>query len=223
MTQAIDVVNDIAQELTDPSFRIWSKANLTEYLDSAQLLISEFRPDATAGIVNLTLVPGTKQTLPSTARRLLDIVRNMGSDGATPGKPIWAIDEPTLNTFRPKWHSETGKTVVKNFVYDEKTPDTFYVYPPVHATTAVIVEGKVQQNPDLITDVDSDAISLNDSFLTAIKQWMLYRAYSKETDSMESRQLAKDHYQSFADVLGVKLKVLKEYTPSAEIKRDIIK
>jgi hypothetical protein len=217
--QAIAIVNDIAQELTDPNFRIWSKENLTDYLNSAQLLISELRPDATSAIENLTLDPGTKQTLQASHRRLLDLVRNMGSDGVTPGKPIWAITEEILNTYRPKWHSESGKTVVRNFVYDERTPSVFYVYPPVHPTIAVIVEGKIQKNPEIITDVDSEAIELNDAYVTAIKQWMLYRAYSKETDSMESRSLASEHYRAFAELMGVKVKVLREYTPSAEIKK----
>lgn len=217
--QAIDIVEDIAQELTDPSYRIWSKVNLTEYLNSALLMISEFRPDASSGIVNLTLIAGTKQSLPATARRLLDIVRNMGSDGLTPGKPIWSIDEPTLNTYRPKWHSETGKTVVRNFTYDERTPDTFYVYPPVHATITVIVEAKVAQNPTPVADVDNDVVSLNDVWESAIRMWMLYRAYSKETDSMESRSLADKHFMSFAQLLGIKMQVLKSYTPSAEIKK----
>lgn len=217
--QALTIVEDIAQDLTDPSYRIWSKENLTEYLNSAVLLISEFRPDTTSDIINLTLVPGTKQLLPEEARRLLDIVRNMGSDGSTPGKPIWSIDEPTLNTFRPKWHSEAGKTVVKNFVYDERTPSVFYTYPPVHATTTVIVEAKVQKNPDKVVDVDNDPIPLNDAYVTAIKQWMLYRAYSKETDSMDSRTLAKEHYQAFADIMGIKVQVLRDYTPSYSIER----
>jgi len=207
--QAIDVVNDIAQELTDPLFRIWSKENLTDYLNEAQMLITELRPDASSGIVNLTLEPGTKQTLATNYRRLLDIVRNMGADGATPGKPIWAIDEPTLNTFRPKWHSETGKVVVRNFVYDEKTPATFYVYPPIHATTVVVVEAKVAQIPTVFTDVDNDAI----------RHWMLHMAYSKETDSMESRDLAKFHYTAFANLMGVKLQTMKAYSPSAEVKK----
>lgn len=219
MTQAIDIVNDIAQELTDPLFRIWSKGNLTDYLNSAQLLITEIRPDASSDIVNLTLIPGTKQVLADTNRRLLDIVRNMGADGDTPGKPIWAIDEPTLNTYRPKWHSETGKTVIRNFVYDEKVPKSFYVYPPVHATTAVIVEAKVAKNPKIVTDVDVDAIALDPVYEIMIRHWMLHMAYSKETDSMESRSLAQFHFKAFAGLLGVDTKTIRDYTPSAEVKR----
>jgi len=220
MTQAITIVDDIAQELTDPLFRIWSKGNLTDYLNSAQMLISELRPDASSDIINLTLIPGTKQALLPAHRRLLDIVRNMGADGNTPGKPIWAIDEPTLNTYRPKWHSETGKTVVRNFVYDEKTPKAFYVYPPVHATIAVLVEAKIAQSPEIVTDVDNDAIALDPVFEIMIRHWMLHMAYSKETDSMESRSLAQFHFKAFSGLLGVDTKTIKAYTPSAEIKRD---
>lgn len=217
--QAIDIVEGVASDLTDPSYRIWSKATLTDYLNSALLVISEFRPDATSGIIDITLTPGTtKHSLPATARRLIDIVRNMGADGATPGKPIWAIDEATLNTYRPKWHSETGKTVIRNFIYDERVPTTFYSYPPAHATTPVHVEAKVQQNPTLVTDVDNDTVSMNDVWETAIRFWMMYRAYSKETDSFESRSLADKYLNDFAQLIGVKTSVVAKYTPSAEIR-----
>lgn len=218
--QAIDIVEGVASDLTDPNYRVWSKANLTEYLNSALLVISEFRPDVSSDIVDITLTPGsTKHSLPAGSRRLIDIVRNMGSDGATPGKPIWAIDEATLNTYRPKWHSETGKTVIRNFIYDEKVPFTFYSYPPAHATTPVHVEAKVQKNPTLVTNVDTDAVSLDDVWETGIRFWMLYRAYSKETDSMESRSLADKYFVAFAQLIGVKDRVLRAFTPSTEIKK----
>lgn len=218
--QAIDIVEGVASDLTDPNYRVWTKANLTEYLNSALLAISEFRPDVSSDIVDITLTPGsTKHALPSGHRRLIDIVRNMGVDGATPGKPIWAIDEATLNTYRPKWHSETGKTVIRNFVYDEKTPYFFYSYPPAHATTPVHVEAKVQKNPTLVTDVDNDTVSLDDVWETAIRFWMRYLAYSKETDSMESRSLAAKYLNDFGMLIGVKTNVLRAFTPSAEIKK----
>jgi hypothetical protein len=219
--QAIDLVTGVAEELDDVSYVTWSKAELTNYLNSAQRQVALVRPDASSEISNLTLVAGTKQSLPSTARRLLDITRNMGSDGSTPGKPVRAIEEVSLDLYRPGWHSETGKTAIKNFAYKEETPRDFYVYPPVHATTTVIVEARLAVNPAEITDVDNDAISLDDVYEGPLRNWMMHLAYSKETDSIESRTLAARHEQSFYNSLGIKTKVDVGFSPSIELKKEV--
>lgn len=223
MAQAIDIVEEVASELADTSYITWSKSELTGYLNDAQRQIALVRPDASSAVENITLVAGTKQSIPSDARRLLDITRNMGSDGSTPGKPIRATEAETLNLFRPTWHSEAGRTVIKNFVYDERTPDTFYVYPPAHAATTVIIEAKLAKNPTDISDVDNDAISLNDVYISPIRDWMLYRAYSKEVDSTDSRSLAVQHLNSFYQALGVKSKVDVSMSPSIELEQEGVK
>lgn len=220
MAQAIDIVVEVASELSDSTYILWSKAELTEYLNDAQRQIALVRPDAASSIENITLVAGTKQAIPTTARRLLDIVRNMGA-GATPGKPIRVVEEESLNLFRPTWHSDTEKSVIKNYTYDERTPDTFYVYPP--AVVGTVVEAKLANNPTEITNVDIDAISLNDVYISPIRDWMLHRAYSKETDSSESRSLAASHRQAFYAALGIKTKVDVSASPSVELKQEGIK
>jgi len=214
--QAITIVNNVAEELSDATFITWTKDELTDFLNSAQRQTALIRPDVSSSVENITLVSGTKQSIPATALRLLDIVRNMGADGNTAGKPIWPIPEKTLNSYRPTWHSETGKTVIKNFIYDEKTPNTFYVYPPAHATTTVIVEAKVSTSPADITDVDNDAISIDDIYEGPLRHWMMYLAYSKETDSTESRDLARQQQASFYKSLTGKTQVDIALSPSKE-------
>lgn len=214
---AQDLINAIAAELSDETFVTWTEADLTGYLNSALRQLVLVRPDVSSSTENITLNPGTKQSIPITALRLLDIVRNMGADGATPGKPIWSIPEKTLNSYRPTWHSETGKSVIKNFVYDEDEPKTFYTYPPVHAVTTVIVEAKFSVMPAEITDVTVDSIPVDDVYEGPLREWMLYRAYSKETDSTESRDLARQHEKSFYQSLGIKTQVDVKLSPSKEV------
>ena len=217
MATAISIITDIASELNDTDYVVWSQNDLGGYLNAAQRQISLVRPDASSSVTNLTLVAGTKQTLPSTARRLLDIVRNMGT-GSTPGEPIRVIDEDTLNLYRPTWHTDTDSTTVENFVYDEKTPDTFYVYPPIPSSPAVLVEAKLSINPTELTDFDNDNISIDDVYIGPIRHWMMHLAYSKETDSMESRTMAGGHLQAFYAALGLKTQTDGIMTPSVEVK-----
>jgi len=215
---AQDLINDIADELSDADHITWSADELLTYLNSATLRVCLLRPDASSSVESIQLVAGTKQTLPATSRRLLDIFRNMGSDGATPGKIITATDQRSLDLYSPNWHKETAKTVIDHFVYDEETPDTFFVTPPAHATTDVYVEMKLANNPAIITDASAENIQVNDVYRPALEHWMLYKAYDKETDSPHSVSEAKFHFNAFGQLFGLKGSVDRAYSPSREVK-----
>lgn len=215
---AQDLINDIADELSDETFITWTSAELLAYLNSATLRVCLLRPDASSSVEAIQLVAGTKQTLPATARRLLDIFRNMGADGATPGKAITSTDTRSMDLYRPTWHKDTGKTYVDHFMYDEETPDTFFVTPPVHTTTAVYVDMKLANNPTAITDSATENVQVNDVYRPALEHWMLYKAYDKETDSDHSVAEAKFHFQAFNQLFGLKGKVDNQYSPSREVK-----
>lgn len=214
--QALAIVESIAKDLSDISYVTWSKIELTEYLNSALRRICLARADASSAVETVKLVAGTKQSIPASSRRLLDIVRNMGSDGTTAGKVITSVDMNSLSLYRPSWHTDTAKTAIKHFMYDDIVPKTFYVTPPVHATTNVYVEIKVSKNPVEISNVETDAISIEDVYEPAIRHWMLYRALSKETDASVSIQEAAMHMAAFNEVLGIKGKTDLTFSPSVE-------
>ncbi len=215
---AQDLINDIADELSDSSFITWTSDELLAYLNSATLRVCLLRPDASSTVESIQLVAGTKQTLPATSRRLLDIFRNMGDDGATPGKAITSTDQRSMDLFNPNWHKDTAKTSVDHFMYDEETPDTFFVTPPVHATTDVYIEMKLANNPAVIADASTENVQVNDVYRPALEHWMLYKAYDKETDSPHSVAEAKFHFQAFNQLFGLKGKIDVSYSPSREVK-----
>ena len=215
---AQDLINDIAAELSDETFITWTAAELLAYLNAAILRVCLLRPDASSSVESIQLVAGTKQTLPATARRLLDIYRNMGADGATPGKVITSTDTRSMDLFNPNWHKDTAKTAIDHFMYDEETPDTFFVTPPVHATTQVHVEMKLANNPAVIADAAIENVTINDVYRPALEHWMLYKAYDKETDSAHSVAEAKFHFQAFNQLFGLKGKIDVAYSPSREVK-----
>ena len=215
---AQDLINDIANELSDVNHVTWSSVELLSYLNAATRRICLVRPDASSSVESLQLVAGTKQTIPATARRLLDVFRNLGDDGLTPGKAITTTDQRSMDLYDPDWHTETANIVVNHFMYDEETPNIFFVTPPVHAITQVHVEVKVANNPTVITDTSTENVQIDDVYEPAIRHWMLHMAYSKETDSPTSESDARFHYQAFNGLLGLKIKVDMAYTPSREVK-----
>jgi hypothetical protein len=161
------------------------------------------RPDAGAQTDNVELVAGILQTLPSTALRMLDITRNMGSGGSTPGKIITPADRKHIDYSNLLWPAATGDIAVDNFSYDKENPRIFYVTPPVSSTVSVFVEMQVSQLPTTITATDDDP-GVSDLFFEPLVQYMLYKAFSADDESVEF-QKAMAYMQNFFNLLQIEI------------------
>jgi len=208
INRAIAIYNDTGYDRI--SNLTTSYPNWFQFIDDALLQIILVRPDAYNTTTTMLLSSGTKQTLPTAAVRLLDITRNMGTDGATPGKPILPVSKKILNLAIQTWHTETAQAEVDNFYYDTENPTIFYVYPQNDGTQ--YIELVYSQLHAAITGT-GDSIGLKDIFLNPILSWCLYRAFSIDTDSPFGLQWATHYYQDFFNSLGVGLKVMQEVSP----------
>lgn len=206
------ILNDIAKELGDPTMVTWTRPTLISLLNQAVKQVILVRPDAYSVTELFVLAAGTKQDLPANALRLLNITRNMGVGGATPGRSIRLTTDDLLNAFDPDWHSKTPKAVISSYVYDESTPDVFYVNPPADGTTQIEVQ--VSRVPDeLDPDMDdatynnaATVVGLSDIYVNPLMEWVLYKTFSFEASSASSVQTANTHMNSFYNALGVKTK-----------------
>lgn len=205
MTTAQDIITPAQDILNDANVR-WLNAELLRWIDLGQKTIIMLRPDANAVGQNIPLIAGTRQTLPTGGLVLLDIARNMGADGATPGRPVRLVQREMLD-LNPTWHSDTPSAYVTNYTYDERIPDEFWVYPP--ATAGIHVFGTVSMTPSAVDDVTDD-LSVGVLFEGALMDYMLFRAFSKE-DEVGNQQRAVSHFQAFALAIGeeAKAKIMK--------------
>lgn len=218
--QVSTIINDVAKELGDPTFTTWTRPTLIGLLNQAVKQVVLIRPDAYSVTENLTLVAGTKQDLPAGALRLLNVTRNMGVAGAAPGRVIRFVDQSTLDAFDPDWHSATAGPVIKSYVYDEKSPNVIYVNPPSDGTTQI--EIVVSRIPDELDPAMNDAtfdnvntvVGLKDIYFNPLMEWILYKAFSYESSSLNSVQTANTHMQSFYNALGVKTKTDASISPT---------
>ena len=211
---AQDIIDEVSGQLNDVGLVTWTQASLIKYINSAQEAIVLLRPDAFSEVTLMVLGIGSKQTLPATALRLLDIKRNMGTDGLTPGRSVLAIDEESLDLFAFSHTAGTPAPVIKNFSYDEKTPNTFYVDPPADGTTQI--ELSVSRVPTEVT-VPADTLVLKDIYRNPIIQWCMFRAYSIEVDSRSSQQRAAKHETTFYQLMGKKFQRDITFSPSVEV------
>ena len=212
---ATNIVSRAAIVLQDTTGVRWPQTEeLLLWLNDGQREIVLRKPDAYAQNAVVALVAGTKQTIPATGIQLLDVIRNMGTGGATPGRAITRIDREILDEQRPSWHSETASAETKHYMFDPRDPKHFYVYPPQHATPGR-VEMVYAASP---TDVAAlgNTITLDDIYSGVLLDYILYRAYSKDADlTPTAPQRAVSHYNAFMASLGAKSQMELITNPNA--------
>ena len=199
-TAASVIISRVREMLVDPSGVRWSDASLLLWITDAQREIALFKPDATATHTTVTLATGTRQTLPDGANRLLRVVRNTSSDGSTPGRAVRAVGREILDAQEPDWHDATvtgeaaHTTIVKNYYYDQEEPTAYYVFPGVSGNAYVdIVYSAI---PDVV-DETTDELEVSDLYLNAVVDYVLYRAYNRESEYATNREKASQHYSLF--------------------------
>lgn len=200
--------------LTDSDGSRWTDSELLGWVNDGQRAIALVRPDASVADTAVSLVAGTKQSIPANGLRLLDVMRNMNADGSG-GRSVRNVDRDILDTQDFNWHSTTQAQVIKNFVYDNRNPKIFYVYPP--AAVGAILEIIYSQNP---TDCDttSSTIFLADIYAEPLLNYVLYRAYSKDAEFAANAQLSASYLAVFNSMLGIKTKKDASYSPDLNSK-----
>jgi len=197
-------IKDILQDNT--SVR-WPEAELLRFVNDAQREIVNYRPESSATTSNVQLVTGTKQTLPSGGLRLIKVTRNMSdaSGGATGKRAVRIVNVDILNTQEPDWNDPTVAgdaahgTVVKHYIFDEDDPRNFYVYPGVAGNA--YVEIVFSNSPTDLANT-SATISVDDIYANAIVDYVLFRAYQKDSEYAGNAQRAGTHYQLFLNCIG---------------------
>lgn len=192
----------------------WLDAELVKWINDGQRAIVVVRPDASVANSTLNLVAGSKQSIPADGLRLLDVTRNIGADGSG-GRVVRLVDRDVLDTQNVNWHSDTASVTIKNYVYDNRDPKNFYVYPP--ATSAAKLEIIYAKNPtDCVTLASSLAIA--DIYADALLNYVLYRAYSKDAEFAQNLTLSGTYLQIFNGMLGIKTSKDAAYSPDLNSK-----
>ena len=225
MTTTVQSVLDrVQQTLQDTAGIRWSEANeLIKWVNDAQREIALLKPDATSSNTTVTLVDGTKQSLPSDGNRLLRVMRNMSAaSSGDGGRSIRLVARDVLDTQTPTWHDPavTGEaahaSVVKNYVYDEQDPKNYYVFPGI--TGDAYIEIVYSKNPAAVTA--SDNLGVDDIYANSVMNYVLYMAYMKESEVAGNAQRASSHYNLFTAAITGKAQVDTITTPNTERRGD---
>ena len=215
---ASDIINRARVVLNDGDSVRWLDPEMMQWLTDGQRTIVLVRPDASVSNEVLTLVAGTQQAIPPTyGYRLLDVVRNVSSSGppVVGGRSIRYIDREVMDSQNTAWHSGTPSSTVTNFIFDNRDPKHFYVFPP--ATAGAKIEIIISRSPTDVTTT-GQTLDLSDIYADPLLNYVLFRAYSKDAEFAQNAQLASSYLQVFMSMLGVKSKKDAAYSPDLNSK-----
>jgi len=214
------IVSAVRNVIMDAAGIRWTDAELIDWISHAQREIVARKPEATATHGVIALVPGTRQGLPSAAQRLIEVVRNTNSAGTAPGRAIRLVDRTEIDSAYPQWHSSAAvggarhKAEVKNYTFNEHDPRTFYVFPGVLAADTVYVDAVYSITP--AAAVAGQNLSVSDYFAEVVTNYVLYRAFLKESEFGGGNERAQLYLQLFLSAVGEDIKVAKTSSPNAK-------
>lgn len=210
--KVVELINDANRILNDVTKTRWPEAELLGWFNHAIRAIVEKRPDASPVNGVHACVAGTRQALPAAGLRLIDVVRN-----STVGTAITPISRKILDEQLRDWHvTTTPSTDIRHFVYDDRNPKTFYLYPApavghqvdfVYSTCPPDIEIS-----NFATDVQ--VIPIDDIYANAIIDFMLWRCYSKDAEYAENANSAARHLQVFGVTVDGKTKADTAVSPN---------
>jgi hypothetical protein len=201
-------VQTVLQDLTGVR---WSDVELLGWLNDGQRTVVMYKPNAYVRNVSVLMTQGTKQSLPADGVQLVNIPRNMGANGTTPGRVVRIVQQEMLDARLPNWHGAATESEVQHYVYSVLDPKTFYVYPPNTGTGYVEIAYGAEP-PDATL---GGAITLDNIYQTMLLDYMLYRAFSKDTEFADQSR-STVYYNAFLASLTGKARVEVGANPNVQ-------
>lgn len=213
---AQSVIRRCVETLQDNTSIRWPVAELVRYLNDGQREVALYRPDSMGTSTTVTCVTGTKQSLPANGAKLIEVVRNSGASK----KAVRLTNREILDAQLPGWHNVTPTSEVLHYMYDPRDPRVFYVYPP--ATASAQLDIVYSAYPLDITEPGDGSlhtavtgnIGVPDIYTNALQNYILYRAYTKDSEYAGNAARAQAHYAAFANTLGVEIKATVAVGPN---------
>ncbi|WP_422461750.1 MULTISPECIES: DUF6682 family protein [unclassified Endozoicomonas] len=201
VTAIIQRVRNLLQDNT--AVPRWSNNDLLDAYNEALLAVVQNRPDVNSQLLAFTCQAQAVQSLPPGTYRLLDIV-----DNPSTGRTVIATTRSSLDSLLPNWTTATGESV-EQYVYDQKSPSVFYVYPvpPADHQLNLLVSHAPARIAITNFDTDIQLFSLDELWLNPVINYMLFRAFSMDMETEANMQQAQSYLAMFANNLGLKWNV----------------
>lgn len=206
------IIDRCAKLLYDQTNIKWSRAELLDHLNGAQRMVAIASPSTLATVVSMKLEAGSRQSIPATGWLLLDVIRNMGVSGTTPGRAVRVISRRLLDAYNPNWQVDTAaSSVTQSYWFDNQDQTSFFVYPPSNGQG--YLEINYSNAPDNLTS-EAQPITVPDVVDVALVNYVMFRALSKAADFSPGAQLAASYLVTFNEIMGTKFTTEQANSPN---------
>lgn len=192
-----DTISNARSTLVDAAGTTWTDADLEAYYNEGLRALALLKPDAYVVDGDVALAAGTRQVLPEGAVAIFDVEYN-----STSKRRVTLVDKELLDEMNRFWPAATQETDVQHWCADPRERTVFVVTPPNNGSGSVhAVYGAVPPAVGMSTGTSS-AIPVGDQYEPAILQYVLHRAYAKNT---KRQDLGKSQaaLQQFMTLLGI--------------------
>jgi len=195
---AISITNKASLLLSDASQTRWLPQELLSWLNDGQLEICALVPNANPTTTSMALVAGSHQTAPSGTLTINAFVRNVNGTG------IRQVTRKYMESFVAGWLTAPAASSVVLVAYDPEDSSTeFYVYPPSSGGNSIEIVYSSLAAPVADLNVGTK-ITVKDMYANALLDYVLYRAFAKDSEYGNQASNSQEHYKMFAQAIGIK-------------------
>lgn len=208
--KVVDLLAKAQTILQDATGVRWSLLELQGWLNDSYRETLILRPDSNTLVGEFTCAAGPRQVLTSTfanAERLISVHRNTA---ATSRKgAVTLASKASVDSALRMWYSQIPVVDIELYMFDARTPREFIVYPPASAAARLEISYSQVPAPHTLTaeqlgnTATAEVIRVADIFASALQDYVLYRAFSKDAEATANASRAVAHYQAFQNSLGV--------------------
>jgi hypothetical protein len=203
----VDVVRKKAQDESDYDF---TDSELLVLYNLTLRKIVSMQPKASSKNVSRQLSAGSLQQIPADGLQLISVRRNMGTDGTTPGAAITEVDVLNMNDLYPDWSTDSQTSAIQHFMRSIHAMNEFYSYPPNDGTGYAEIEysyAPAMAVYDAAGAWESEKIPLNDDYVNAVPDGMLYMIYDDDSDYPGTSPRSQMYFQRFVQQLGLDISI----------------
>ena len=202
MTTYRDIVTDVSTYLVDQErnfeFTHWSEAELKTYLQDAIRVVAMNAREFFVRESTVQLSPGTRQVLGEgcSLSSVVGLVDKYGNVKA----PMRRTSHRAATTLARPVCAASGPYTPRTYSIDTADARSFYVQPPVPQDGSY----ELQVNCYAAPSVDSldQAAEVPGDLVPIIKEFMLYYAYTQDTESVPAREFGATHWQNGVTLLA---------------------
>lgn len=185
---ASEIIGKAKLLIQDLDAERWGDPEWLGWMNDGRREVVSIRPTALTKLSQVKLATGVRQSIPADGSTFID----------APG--LRRVSIRLMDAQTPTWRAATQQKAAKAFLFDPAEPTVFLVSPPSDGTQTIDVRHSAVPQP--ITA--SDPIGLDDLYANPLLDYLLYRAYLKESEFIGNAEKALLYRKAFEAGMGLR-------------------